>query len=612
MVQARVLDGTARLTAAIPPIGDRLSATLRRYVVRNVTLDDLVARDSLSRVAAGFLRALMQVRSRIAVSGEPGAGKTTLAAALLAAAPPTHCVRSCEEIRELAVPITHGSYYEVRPPALDGTGEITMRDLVKFVLTNLGLRYPEGGMATKSTTRKTATIAGVYVRISQDRNGDELGVDRQRQDCERLAKRRGWKIGEVFVDDDRSAYSGKPRPGYDRLLDAVKDGTIGAVVAWHPDRLHRSPRDLEDFIDVIEASGAAVATVQSGELDLSTASGRMVARVVGAMARHESEQKSERICRQREQMATQGRPHGGRRAFGYDKSGTTIIDAEAKLIREAVARVLAGESLRAIATDWNDRRIASSSGREWTIVSLRSMLTGPRLAGLRVHRGEVVGNGSWQAIITRAEHDEIRALFGNPRVRRVGRPATSLLGGILRCACGARMVHSIRSDGARRYVCQAQPGKDGCGRVAIQAERTEQTVTDDVLRHLDGPGLARMRATPKGSPGREIPELEERLGDLAEMFGVGEITKAQFLRAKKPLDVRLARARNALDANASCAALAPFRDAKQLRDEWEGLGTERQRNIIAAVVDYVEITPATKGSVFDADRIVIPSVAWRG
>ena len=134
MVQARVLDGTARLTAAIPPIGDRLSATLRRYVVRNVTLDDLVARDSMSREAAGFLRTLMQVRSRVAVSGEPGAGKTTLAAALLAAAPASHCVRACEEIRELAVPITHGSYYEVRPPALDGTGEITMRDLVKFVL----------------------------------------------------------------------------------------------------------------------------------------------------------------------------------------------------------------------------------------------------------------------------------------------------------------------------------------------------------------------------------------------------------------------------------------------------------------------------------------------
>jgi len=134
MVQARVLDGSARLTAAMPPIGDRLSATLRRYTVRNVSLDELVARDSITIEAALFLHATMQFRSRIAISGEPGAGKTTMAAALLTAAPPGHCVRSCEEIRELAVPITHGSYYEIRPPSLDGTGEITLRDLVKFVL----------------------------------------------------------------------------------------------------------------------------------------------------------------------------------------------------------------------------------------------------------------------------------------------------------------------------------------------------------------------------------------------------------------------------------------------------------------------------------------------
>jgi pilus assembly protein CpaF len=134
LVQARVLGGTARLTAAIPPVGDQLSATVRRYVVRHVTLADLVTRESLTTQAASFLRALMQLRSRVTVSGEPGAGKTTLLAALLAAGPAAHCVRACEEIRELAVPITHGSYYEVRPPALDGTGEITLRDLVKFVL----------------------------------------------------------------------------------------------------------------------------------------------------------------------------------------------------------------------------------------------------------------------------------------------------------------------------------------------------------------------------------------------------------------------------------------------------------------------------------------------
>lgn len=134
LVQARVLDGTARLTAAIPPVADRLSATVRRYTVRDVTLEELVARDALTRQAAAFLWAVMQLRSRIAISGEPGAGKTTLAAALLSAVPATHCVRCCEEIRELAVPIMHGTYYEVRLPGLDGSGSIDLRALVKFVL----------------------------------------------------------------------------------------------------------------------------------------------------------------------------------------------------------------------------------------------------------------------------------------------------------------------------------------------------------------------------------------------------------------------------------------------------------------------------------------------
>jgi pilus assembly protein CpaF len=134
IVQARVLQGSARLTAAIPPVSDRLSATLRRYTVRDVSLDDLATFGTLSAEAARFLHAVMQLRSRIAISGEPGAGKTTLAAALLAAAPPGQCVRCCEEIREISVPVTHGGYYEVRPATLDGTGEISLRDLVKFVL----------------------------------------------------------------------------------------------------------------------------------------------------------------------------------------------------------------------------------------------------------------------------------------------------------------------------------------------------------------------------------------------------------------------------------------------------------------------------------------------
>jgi pilus assembly protein CpaF len=133
-VQARVLDGQARLTASIPPIADALSATIRRQTLRRDTLPSLVDKGALSPAAAGFLWAAMQTTTSVLVSGPPGAGKTSLLSALLAAVPSKHCIRCCEEIRELHVPLTHGSFYEARPPGLDGTAAVTLRELVKFVL----------------------------------------------------------------------------------------------------------------------------------------------------------------------------------------------------------------------------------------------------------------------------------------------------------------------------------------------------------------------------------------------------------------------------------------------------------------------------------------------
>ncbi len=134
IVQARVLGGSARLTAVMPPVADQLSATIRRYALRKETLPWLVELDSLSSAAAGFLWLAMQGSASILVSGPPGAGKTSLLSALLAAAPSHHCIRCCEEVRELHVPLVHGSFYETRPPGIDGSGEISLRALVKVLL----------------------------------------------------------------------------------------------------------------------------------------------------------------------------------------------------------------------------------------------------------------------------------------------------------------------------------------------------------------------------------------------------------------------------------------------------------------------------------------------
>jgi DNA invertase Pin-like site-specific DNA recombinase len=453
---------------------------------------------------------------------------------------------------------------------------------------------------------KKPSRAALYLRISQDRAGDELGIARQRQDCTKLAEARGWEIVEEFADDDFSAFSGKPRPGYNRLLEAVEAGAVDVVVAWHPDRLHRSPKELEAFIDLIEKTGAQVATVQAGELDLSTASGRMTARIVGSVARHESEQKSERMKRQREQAALDGRPHGGPRSYGYDESGLQVVEPEAALIREAATRILAGEGVNPVARDFNARGLPTATGRQWTAQVLRQLVLAPRLAGLRVHRGEVAGPAAWPAILSREEHDRLVAHFG--RKRTAGRPPTALLTGLIVCGeCGAKLQQSASRRDYRRYGCHKAPGRTACGTLSIRADHTEELVVKAVMGVLDTPQLAAAANAEPRAGVVDVPALEARMAELADAYGRGVVSMAEWMRARVPLEEQLEQARRSRD---EAATLSPIADLEPgaLRDAWPDLTTEKQRAILGAVVDRIVIAPAERRARWDADRI---SIAWR-
>jgi site-specific DNA recombinase len=459
----------------------------------------------------------------------------------------------------------------------------------------------------KTKPAKPPRRAALYVRISQDRTGDGAGVRRQEDDCRDLAERHGWAVSGVYRDNDRSAYNGKARPAFERLVADLRAGRVDAVVTWHPDRLTRSPRELEDLVDLIESTGASVATVQAGEFDLSTATGRMSARVVGAVARHESEHKSERIRRQRDQAATEGRAHGGRRPFGYEADRSTLRPAEAALVREAAERFLAGESLRAIATDWNARGFRAASGGEWRTSSLKFMLTGPRIAGLRVHRGDIVGPATWPAIIDVETHERIRAALGDPRRHRRGRPAVQLLSGMLRCSrCGATLRASRRGDGTRRYMCEKQPGHEGCGRVAIKAQPLEELLVEDVFHLVDDARLARaITRKPRAGPGpaRHLADVEQRLDDLARDFGEGTISRREWLAARGTLERRAAGLRSELVTDTDDAVMQPYRSRGALRAAWPNLDLERKRAILAVLIDHVVIHPGTPGRhAFESER----------
>ena len=220
--------------------------------------------------------------------------------------------------------------------------------------------------------------AAIYTRISDDQTGRGLGVARQLEDCQALAERQGWEVVKTYDDNDISAYSGKRRPGFEAMLEAMKAGEFNALLCFHTDRLYRSMSDLERVIEVADAKQVEIRTVQGGTLDLSTSAGRMVARILGSVARQESEHSSERRKRANVQRAANGDWVSARRPFGYTSVGEPL-EPEAGAIRRAVVDVLAGKSVRAVAREWNAAGLATTgSSAAWHSTMVRRILINPR------------------------------------------------------------------------------------------------------------------------------------------------------------------------------------------------------------------------------------------
>src|SRR5450759_48141 len=454
--------------------------------------------------------------------------------------------------------------------------------------------------------------AAIYARISSDPEGTMLGVTRQVTDCRALAERRGWHVADTYVDDDVSAYKGKLRPQYRRMLDDMRAGAVDAVVVWHLDRLHRNPKELEEFFEVCDAARVSALASVSGVTDLSTDDGRLMARIMGAVARKESDDKSRRITRKHLEMAQAGRlVRNSTRPFGYCDDWRTPEPSEAAAIREAARRLLAGDSLRGLATDWNARSIRTVRGGPWSVQVLKRMMLSARISGQRSYRGEIVAKGDWEPIITPEQTARLRALLTDPaRLTRRTVRRYLLSGGLLRCRlCEAVLVARPRADVTRRYICAKGPGKPGCGGIAILAEPLEAFIAEAVLYRLDTPELAAALA------GASIPDDDAertalardraQLEELAGAYGERQITLPEYLAARKLIEARIEAAQRRITRATGTEAIAPYiGEAGALRAAWKDLPLTRQRAIVAAVLDRAIVGPGLRGRTrFDPDRI---------
>lgn len=133
---------------------------------------------------------------------------------------------------------------------------------------------------------------------------------------------------------------------------------------WRLDRLHRQPRELDEFIVITDRHQGALATV-TGDANLSTTQGRLLARAWGAFAAHESEVKSERLKRAFLERARKGKGAWTMPMYGYQADLQTLNPREASVIREAANLILRGESMHSLTVDLNLRKIRTTNGKQW-------------------------------------------------------------------------------------------------------------------------------------------------------------------------------------------------------------------------------------------------------
>ena len=479
------------------------------------------------------------------------------------------------------------------------------------------------------------SFAAIYCRISSDKTGAGLGVERQEQDCRELADRLGLDVKYVLVDNDLSAYSGKKRPGYEELLRLIEGGGIDTVIAWHTDRLHRRLRDLLDYLDVVEKAGTKTITVKSGDIDLSTAMGVMHAQLSATIAEGYVRTNTEKLQRAKLQAAKDGKFMGGQRPYGFEPQRTAIRESEAKVIREMAGRVIDGESLNSIAVDLNKRGITTKHDKAWKAVNVLNTLTRHINIGVVYHQG-VEHPAHSPAILTRDEwdamHAAMRVSFINSK--RTGRYRKHLLNGLLFCGlCGAKLFHKSKQQRDGSYKTTSACGKTdpetgqfvGCGGVTRMVEPIIDLVSDAVIYRLDSPQLAKaLQRRKAGQP--ELTKLLARQsalnGRVAQMsndyYVRGLLKPEEFERLKLETDAELRTLDEAIENSARSTALPHISLAGDISTAWESASLEWKRDLLFQLIDKITVMPKPKVEGyapprykdwrFDPDLIVI---TWR-
>lgn len=357
----------------------------------------------------------------------------------------------------------------------------------------------------------------IYIRVSSERQVQGYSLEGQKRYLKEWAEFEGMTVSEIYVEPGKSGKSISGREVFQQMLEDISTGRIGTdyVVVFKLSRFGRNAKDILNSLTYIKRYGVNLICKEDG-LDSSTAMGRMMITILGAVAEMERENILVQSMLGREEKAKQGGWNGGFAPYGYElvNGKLEIKEEEASIVQLIFDKfVNGGIGYSTIAGYLNRQGVPKPSSKnshgrtftDWSVHHIKRMLDNPVYTGRvvfgRTRLEKVDGTENEYRRVKSDEYimsDEIvhepiisDELFGKAKVKRketsatgnpsVGRSSKHLLSGILKCPmCGSSMYADASAwtnqDGTRRYKRRYQCGhyaksKFGqCKKNAISAE----------------------------------------------------------------------------------------------------------------------------------------------
>lgn len=478
-----------------------------------------------------------------------------------------------------------------------------------------------------------------YLRISDDAEQRGLGVERQRKDGYAMADRLGIPRERVvfYRDNDRSGADFTARADYDRLLLDVEKGAVSIIGASETSRLAREGLEQEELYLIAEFYGVRIVSTDGADVrpDAEDADDKLAfTRIKGAVDKLEQAKIRRRTRKKHLELAMAGKlSGGGPRPFGFEDDRVTLVPEEAALIAEGVGRLLAGERLGALTTDWRERGVTTPGrwrldrdpssglavgrrwepGHPWQETTLRRMLRRYRNAGWRSHHDVATCKGEWPAIVSLEQIEALRALLDDPSRRTNGKAWTKyLLSGLGWCAlCEAKLI-GRPNNGAPGYRCPPK-NRGGCHGVYIQAAILEEEVQGRFFAALsDEAMMAGWRDVAADDVDRAetlaaIEADEAALDNLANALGDG-LDRVRYRKQVARVTARLEANRRLLrSADNPATMVAAAGGVGQLMADWPRMPVGQRQAKLATAIDWftVDRTSVRGSKKFDPGRVAV-------